>query len=272
MAGIFGDVEAPSEAPAVEGNVETPVDNGVETPQSWMNDVPEEYRESSFVQKYGDDKDAFFSGMNNLFKMQSSKRSGVPDFESADADVVNEFRDQLGVPHDSNEYKINLPEGYQTNDSFDSFRSLLHKGHVPNDVANDLFQMGQAEITATKEAIKNSIETENTQAIEEFKTNPRFDEIDINAGNLLAKVDPNGEIFSVQEVQALGKHAPKVLMLLDRISSLTNGDTIPKAGGTVGSATREERINKSFKDQEAGLISPPNGMIQRENINKELGL
>jgi hypothetical protein len=228
----------------------TPVDAGT---GNWTDSIPEQYRDAGFVKKYNSQED-FFNGIDNLNKIASSKV--VPDFETASPEELNRFRDKLGAPHEAAGYEIQLPENFQTNENFDSFKGVLHKAHVPNDVANELFQMGQAEVKLGIEAFQAAQEQEVDQSFAAFKEDPRFAEIASNTAKMLNKIDPGGEIMNADDLSSLGVNAPKVARLLDRMLTLTGDNPVVKGGNseTTGSTASEDAA-KARDDYRAGRIS-----------------
>jgi hypothetical protein len=250
-----GGAQAPVESAA-------PVDNGTPTPQAaeptagLTLNIPEQFKEASWAQKYSTDED-FFNGVDNMSKMIGAKGTSIPDFENDPPEVIAAFREKLGVPSESTGYDFELPEGFEKNESFEAFTALAHKGNISKDVAKDLHAMGVAETQKAIEAYDATKSAEVDQAFEAFKQDPNFQEISNNVSGILQKVDPNGEILSKEDLNNPGPDlAPKIARLLNQIVSLTGDSSVIKGQSpdSVG-GNRIEQKQKVMDDLKAGRIT-----------------
>ncbi len=236
------------------------------TSDNWItNSVPEAYREAGFVTKY-QSQDEFFSGIDNLNKIASSKT--VPDFETATPEVMNNFRDKLGVPHETSGYDFTLPEGFEKNESFDAFTNLAHKNHISNTGAKEFHDMHMAGVQQAVESFKATQSAEIDTAFSEFKSDPRFSEIAGNVKNLLNSVDPTGDILSPDDLAELGPMAPKVARILDKIVSLTGDHSMIKGNDkSFQGGDRLEQKQKVYDDLKAKRITAETANARIEQIS-----
>ena len=259
-------------APIGDTNPSAPIDTAPTGPIStgtWLDGIDQTYRDDETFKTFGSVNELAKSYVNA--RSLIGRKNGIPDFETASDEVIGSFKESLGAPKTIDGYKIDLPEGFTKDDSFDAFLGSIHKGHVPQDVANELFAMGQQQTTAGIEAYKQTQEDAINTSFSEFTSDPRFQEISVNTKNLLSKVDPNGEFLTADDLGSLGPNAPKVARLLDRLATMTGGDSVLKQGSEQTSGTREEGISKIYADVRAGRISKETGNARREQLNASYG-
>ena len=251
-----------TETPTVE--TQAPVDGQQQsTETTWYDEVPESFRDASFVQKYKTKED-FYNGMANLTKMVG-KKSDIPDFENATPEEINAFREKVGVPTEKDGYQIQTPEGFEADETFNNFLDVAHKNNINNQGANELFQMYQNEVQKMQVAMQEQQSQVVQQAFDEFYADPKANEMETNAVDLLKAVDPNGQILSPNEIGELGVHAPKVVKLLNELSNkLYKNDITPKNSGFPD-------VGGSYSERYAGIMERVNkGLISKEQGNTEI--
>jgi hypothetical protein len=237
-----------------------------ETASSLSSFVPDEYREAGWVKRFGDDKEAFFKSMANAQKMLGRK-NGIPDFENDPPEIINQFRENLGVPKTADEYE--LPDGFERDENVNSFLELAHKGHMPKDVARDMLNLYNSQVQNILEQKTQEQESQVDEVFREFAQDPKYREISVNVRNIISKVDPTGELITEQTLSELGVNAPKIARFLDRIATLTGDDKIIKNDNTgIHTGSREEQIQKIFDDYRSKRISKETANARREAINK----
>ncbi len=251
-----------------EPQVEATSTPSVDVPQnepSWLDSVPEEYRDASFVTKYGDKKEDFFSGMANLTKMIGQRKSDIPDFENATPEELNAFREKLGVPTESNGYELNTPEDFQADDTYNNFLEIAHKNNISNTGAQQLFEMYQESISSMVADAHVQQNAQIAQAFEEFKNDPKSVEMETNAVDVLSAVDPTGSILKPEEIASFGVNAPKVIKLLNEINNkMFSSDSTPKATASAvnGAGSYADKYSSIMQRVNKGLISKEQGSAE----------
>jgi len=244
----------------------TDTGGATETPTSWIDSLPEEYRGEGFVSVHKD-MGSFMQSMKNQNAMVG-KKNGIPDFENDSPEVVNAFREQLGAPVTADGYKIDLPEGFNADESFSKFTELALKGHLPNDVASELFQLNQEVVQSTVAQMEEAKETQTQEAITAFQSEPRANEMLVNAKNVISMIDPAGEFITNDIVNSLGANAVNVIKAFDKFSSLISGDKVLKGGAQEGfsGGSMDDRVQGVYNDVKAGRITQESGSAKIDAI------
>ena len=234
---------------------------------NWLDSMPEDFRQEGFVTRHND----MASFMNSMKHAQSmlGRKNGIPDFENDSPELINSFRDQLGTPHDASGYQIQTPEGYEPDETFHKFTELAHKGHLANDVTNEMYQLGVQQVTAGIESFKASEESKIDEAFSQFAQDPNYSDISANAQNILQQVDPEGEVLSVADLSELGVNAPKVARFLDKMSKLIGDDSVVKTSNAATQGNFEERYAGIRQDVAAGRISADTGNERITALTKQ---
>jgi hypothetical protein len=251
---IEEEVSAPVATEAVSTEASTPVDN---VSSNWIDTLPEEFRGEGSINRHGS-----MDELLNSYKHGQSmlgRKNGIPDFENDSPEVISAFREQLGVPSDVADYKIQTPEGFQSDESYEAFTGLLHKGNVPNDVADSIYQMGAQQ---TQQALENA-EAERGAQIDivnkEFESSAGYQELAQGAQSMLDTIDPSGDIVSQEDLSKLGEFRPTFMKLLNQMNKLTANDSVIKATAASTQGGYEERFSSIMDDVASGRISKESG-------------
>lgn len=228
-----------------------------QTSTNWLDSIPESFRNEGFVNRHND-MDSFLNSMKHAQSM-IGRKNGIPDFENDAPEVIASFREQLGVPKDADGYKIDLPEGFEANEDFASFKEIALKGNVPNDIANQFFQMNQQSVRNAIQQVEALKDAEINAAFDELKSDPNFGDISNNARNILKQIDPTGELLNEGDLAELGVKAPQVARFLDKAAKMIMDDSVPKAMSTTSHGSYEEAYNSIRADVSAGRISAETG-------------
>lgn len=231
-------------------------------PESWLNSLPEQYREVGSISRH-ENLGALLGSYVDGQSMFGGK-SPIPDFENATAEQMSAFRGKLGVPNEVAGYNIATPEGFNSDESFEAFTNLAHKGHLSNDVTNEMFQMHTQGMERAIDGFKASQEQEVSQVMDEFKATANYDEVVLNANNMLDQIDPSGQILNEENFNQLGVAKPIIMKLLSQMKSLTGNDTTVKVGGM-------ENLGQSFGEQHSSIMADhAAGRISEETANARI--
>ena len=250
--------ETPTETPQSTAEpMGTDTASAPQDPSSWLDSIPESYRQEGSVNRHGS-MDELLSSYTHGQSMLGRK-NGIPDFENDSPEVISKFREQLGVPGDIDSYDLETPEGFEPNEQFGAFKQAALDGNVPNDTANKFFQMHQEGVNGAVQQVNDAREAEITTAFDTFKSDPNFSDIANNTKNIMNQIDPSGEFLNEEVLQNLGAQAPMVARFLDKAAKMIGDDSVPKAmsAGTIGSY--EEGYDSIRNDVSSGRISSETG-------------
>lgn len=112
---------------------------------STLDFIPEQYREASWATKYSTAED-FFKGVEGMSKLIGNKEivEGIKlPGEDATEEDYSKFFNSIGRPETSEAYdleKVQMPEGYNLEDTQREFRELAHKAGLSQKQASALYK------------------------------------------------------------------------------------------------------------------------------------
>ena len=157
-----------------------------ETPPSGggLDFIPEQFRETSWATKYGNDPVAFWNGVNGMSEAVGKKEivkvdglkvpgEGATDEERAAFD--SEYRKAMGVPEEAGGYElpeVTIPEGLEIKGEFnDAYKAAAHKyGLTPEQVAGLYSDMMPAFVGDAQRTVELTETQKNEKRVETAKT------------------------------------------------------------------------------------------------------
>lgn len=240
--------------------------------KSGLDFIPDQYKDSSWAQKYKTAED-FFKGFDNLNKMAGQKQivQGIqaPTSEASDEDW-NKFFTQIGRPEGPDKYII--PEDIQANEGIDLasekkvFSELAHQSGLTQKQAERLFKgyIGKLNENTKVQEVKTQ-ESFDKALKETFPDNP-------TEGLAMAKKGAKAlGIGTILDDEGLSLH-PVVLQLCAKLGELAGEDTFIKTNTPDSSESlmdKAKRLQASpayWNDQ--SVFDEVTGLYQKASKNK----
>ena len=230
---------------------ETTVDTGSANEQKWYSNLSEEYRNHPSIQKFND-VNGMAKSYLSLESLMGQEKIPVPK-GADDFNAWQVFNKAFNVPETADKYEFNI-EGTNEAD-FLGYKELMHKHHLPNDVAKELITQHLEAFKEYEQAKLDEINKARDLASESLKKEwgYKFEENIKTARNFLEKMSENEEDFNYFN-QKIGNDA-KFLKLLTKLGEkISEGEL----GGFEGQARSFTKTPSEAKAELDKILNDPN--------------
>lgn len=240
---------------------ETPVETGSANEQKWYSNLSEEYRNHPSIQKFND-VNGMAKSYLSLESLMGQEKIPVPK-GADDTNAWQLYHKAFNVPESADKYEFNI-EGTNEAD-FLGYKELMHKYHLPNDVAKELVTEHLKAFKEYEQAKLDEISKAKDIASEMLKKEwgYKFDENIKTARIFLEKMSETEEDFNYFN-QKIGNDA-KFLKLLTKLGeSISEGEL----GGFEGQAKSFTKTPAEAATELDRILNDPNDAYWAGSRNK----
>lgn len=232
--------------------VETPANEvSTQSEEKWYSSLSEEFRNHPSIQKFND-VNGMAKSYLSLESLMGQEKIPIPK-GADDVNAWNLYNKAFGVPETADKYDFKI-EGFEEVD-LSSYKDIMHKHHLSNDVANDLISQHLQAFTEYEQLRQDEINKARDVAAADLKKEwgYKYEENLKTAKNFLEKMSDNKEDFDYFNEQ-IGND-PKFIKLLAKLgNSISEGEL----GGFEGQSQGFTKTPAEAKAEFDKIMSDPN--------------
>lgn len=230
---------------------ETTVDTNVSANDNWYSSLNEEYRNHPSIQKFTD-VNGMAKSYLSLESLMGQEKIPVPK-GADDINAWNMYNKAFGVPETSDKYEFKI-DGFEDVD-LSSYKDIMHKHHLSNDVANDLITQHLQSFVEYEQLRQDEINKARDVAAADLKKEwgYKYEENMKVAKNFLEKMSDSKEDFDYFN-EKIGNDA-KFIRLLNKLgNSISEGEL----GGFEGQSQGFTKTPAEAKSEFDRIMNDPN--------------
>jgi hypothetical protein len=240
----------------------TPVTPPAETPPatpSFIEQIPEAFREKPWAKENAKDPDTFFKFVDNQNAMVG-KKGIIPPEEGAPIEKVNEYLKALGRPDSPDEYEFTPIEGWDGGKRDETFekdiKKVMHDAGAPKDMATKIVHGYEKLLFDKSKSQIEQVKAEDT-AFEKFNSDFFGDQkeaVVANAQKILRETLPKEVLPALDKMTA--DQLSMVIAVTDSVYKKF-GKEDGFRGGAPGSSAAGTESYEELSAQQRELMAKP---------------